>query len=73
MLERQGHSQTEIEAKVASFRALLLRQVNSINNNTEPRDNSGNSGNHGNSSNHGGWEVEQSEEPGSRGVTVPRT
>jgi len=33
MLERQGHSQTEIETKVASFRALLLRQVTSINNN----------------------------------------
>ena len=27
------HSQTEIETKVASFRALLLRQVTSINNN----------------------------------------
>merc|ERR1712110_1115131 len=33
MLERQGHSQTEIETKVASFRSLLLRQVTSINNN----------------------------------------
>ena len=28
------HSQTEIETKVASFRALLLRQVTSINNNS---------------------------------------
>merc|ERR1712072_1435813 len=33
MLERQGHSQTEIETKVASFRSLLLRQLTSVNNN----------------------------------------
>merc|ERR1712110_436974 len=35
MLERQGHSQTEIETKVASFRALLLRQVTIINNGSD--------------------------------------
>ena len=28
------HSQSEIETKVASFRALLLHQLNSVNNNT---------------------------------------
>merc|ERR1719273_234271 len=33
MLEKQGHSQVEIETKVASFRSLLLRQVTSVNNN----------------------------------------
>jgi len=33
MLESQGNSQSEIELKVASFRALLLRQVNAANNN----------------------------------------
>merc|ERR1711879_334014 len=48
MLERQGHSQSEIETKVSSFRALLLRQVNSINNNgAENRADSENSGNNG--------------------------
>merc|ERR550519_1141745 len=38
MLERQGHSQSEIESKVASFRALLLRQITSnqsVNNNSK--------------------------------------
>jgi len=33
MLESQGLSQSEIETKVASFRALLLRQVTTVNNN----------------------------------------
>merc|ERR1711974_389550 len=38
MLERQGHSQSEIESKVASFRALLLLQITSsqsVNNNSK--------------------------------------
>merc|ERR1712012_545754 len=35
--EKQGHSQTEIETEVASFRALLLRQLNNNDNNN--RDN----------------------------------
>merc|ERR1712029_158765 len=34
MLEKQGHSQSEIETKVASFRSLLLQQLNTVNNNT---------------------------------------
>merc|ERR1711953_392971 len=33
MLEKQGHSQAEIETKVTSFRSLLLRQLTSVNNN----------------------------------------
>merc|ERR1719278_27699 len=33
MLEKQGHSQVEIETKVTSFRSLLLRQLTSVNNN----------------------------------------
>merc|ERR1712110_547746 len=33
MLEKQGHSQAEIETKVASFRSLLLRQLTSVDNN----------------------------------------
>ena len=34
------HSQSEIETKVASFRALLLHQLNSVNNNTENNEDS---------------------------------
>ena len=34
-----SHSQSEIETKVASFRALLLHQLNSVNNNTENNEN----------------------------------
>merc|ERR1712154_437149 len=33
MLEKQGHSQAEIETKVSSFRSLLLRQLTAVNNN----------------------------------------
>jgi len=42
MLESQGLSQSEIQTKVASFRALLLRQVtNTINNNNDTNNGNG--------------------------------
>jgi len=39
MLENQGHSQAEIETKVASFRALLLKQITASINNNNSTDN----------------------------------